>query len=121
MTPPYLKVNLPRKRGLLFGNCNPNLYHEISCNTNRYMNSFLPNSTKSWNNIDINFQSSPSLGYFKKNIVSLIRPVPNSIFGIHDPLGIKHLFQLRVGLSPLRQHKNKHNFLDTPIDWCDCH
>ena len=85
------------------------------------MNSFFPNSTRSWNNIDVNFQSSPSLGTFKKNIISLIRPVPKSTFGIHDHLGIKYLFQLRVGLSSLRHHKINYNFLDTPNDWCVCH
>ena len=35
MTPPYLKENLSQKRSLLFGNCNPYLYHEISCNNDR--------------------------------------------------------------------------------------
>ena len=33
-----------------------------------------------------------------------------SIFKLHDALGIKLLYQLRVGLS----------FADTPDDWCDC-
>ena len=32
-------------------------YHVIQ--TDRHMNSFFPYSTQSWNNIDINFQSSP--------------------------------------------------------------
>ena len=82
------------------------------------MNGFFPNSTQSCNNIDINFQSSPSLGTFKKNMFSLIRPTSKSTFGVHDPQGIKHLFQLRVGLSPLR-HETKHNFLVTPNDWSD--
>ena len=84
------------------------------------MYSFFPDSTRSWNNIDINFQSSPSICTFKKNIFSLIRPTPKSTFGIHDPQGIKRLLQFRVGLSPLRHNKNPHNFLDTPNDWCDC-
>ena len=113
MTPPYLKESLPLKCSLLFGNHNLHLYHEISCNTDRYMYSFFPDSTRSWNYTDINFQSSPSIGTFNKNIFSLIRPTPKSTFGIHDPQGIKHLLQLSVVLSPLR-HKKTHNFLDTP-------
>ena len=68
---------------------------------------------QSWNNIDINFQSTPSFGTFKKNIFSLIRLISKSTFGIHDPI------QLRVGVSPLR-HKTIHNFLNTPNDWCHC-
>ena len=39
-------------------------------------------------------------------------------FGIHDPLGLRYIFQLRVGLSSLRCHKNRHNFIDTPSDIC---
>ena len=30
------------------------------------------------------------------------------------------LFQLRVGHSPLREQKRRHNFLDTPSDACSC-
>ena len=33
---------------------------------------------------------------------------------------MKRLFQLRVGLSPLRHHKKCHNFQDTPVDTCKC-
>ena len=43
-----------------------------------------------------------------------------SVFNIHDPKGIKYLFQLRMNLSPLRSHKKHHNFADTPSDICAC-
>ena len=52
----------------------------------------------------------------KANILSRIRPIQKNIFGIHDPLGLRYLFQLRVGLSPLRHHKKLHNFADTPSE-----
>ena len=42
------------------------------------------------------------------------------MFKIHDPKGINWIFQLRVGLSPLKSHKLIHNFLDTPNDKCSC-
>ena len=120
MTPLYLRNNLPPQRMASYRN-NSNCYHEILCNTDRYMNSFFPNVIKSWNGIGNIFQTCESLGIFKRNILNLIRPTPKSIFGIHDPLGLKCLFQLRVGLSPLKKHKKCHKFLDTPSDWCDCH
>ena len=50
----------------------------------------------------------------------MIRPKKKNIFGIHDPLGLRYLLQLRVGLSPLRYHKKCHNFIDTPSDICLC-
>ena len=43
-----------------------------------------------------------------------------SIFGVHDPFGLRYLFQLRASLSPLRSHKSRHNFIDTPSDICHC-
>ena len=51
---------------------------------------------------------------FKSKVLSLIRTQKKSIFNIHDPKGIKRLFQLRVGLCPLRRHKIKKHFRDTP-------
>ena len=62
----------------------------------------------------------PELKTFKSHLLSLYRPDKKSIFGVHDPQGIKWLFQLRLGLSPLRHHKKKHNFADTPSDICLC-
>ena len=47
-----------------------------------------------------------------------MRPKYKSVFNIHDPKGIKYLFQLRMNLSPLRSHKKHHNFADTPSDIC---
>ena len=120
MTPLYLKDNLPLQRRPLYRN-NSNCYHEIPCNTTRHMNSFFPNSIKLWNGIGLEFKTCTSLGSFKRSILNLIRQTPKSIFGILDPLGLKRLFQLRVGLSPLKCHKYNHNFTDTPNDWCDCH
>ena len=53
-------------------------------------------------------------------MLSLFRPRPKDIFSIHDPTGLHYLFQLRVELSPLKCHKKRHNFVDTPSDLCEC-
>ena len=84
------------------------------------MNSFFPDSIKIWNSIGIDFSQVNSYPIFKKNISNLIRPNVRSIFGIYDPIGLKFLYQLRVGLSPLKYHKKRLNFQDTPDDLCDC-
>ena len=55
-----------------------------------------------------------------KRHISLFRPEPKSIFGLHDPLGLHYRFQLRMSLSPLRSHKRRFNFIDTPSDTCHC-
>ena len=49
----------------------------------------------------------------------MIVPKEKSIFKIHNK-NLNYLYQLRVGLSPLRAHKFRHNFLDTPNDLCSC-
>ena len=41
-------------------------------------------------------------------------------FKTHNPNGIRWIFQLRVGLSPLKSHKKHHDFQDTPNDECVC-
>ena len=84
------------------------------------MNNFFPNCVKSWNNIGDQLRNSVALSKFKIQIYSLTRPPKKSVFGIHDPNGIKPIFRLRLGLSQLKYHKKGHNFLDTPTDLCDC-
>ena len=105
MTPRYLKDNIPPSRQPHRGNNNRNVYHSIFCNTTRYMNSFFPDAVKLWNNIGEDFHSCNSIEIFKKNITNLIRPPSKPIYSVHDPIGLKYVFQLRVGLSPLRSHK----------------
>ena len=46
-------------------------------------------------------------------LLSIIRPPAKSVFGVHDPVGLSYLSQLRVGLSKLDFHKFNHNFRDT--------
>ena len=84
------------------------------------MNSFFPDAIISWNNIITHFDNIPSINILKDHILSMIRPKKKNIVGIHDPLGLQYILQLRVGLSFLRYHKKCHNFIDTPSDVCLC-
>ena len=45
---------------------------------------------------------------------------PNPIYGIHNPVGLKYLTHLRVGLSHLRAHKHQYNFSDISSKYCSC-
>ena len=115
-TPFYLRDKLPPKhKPFLF-----NVFRKINCRTDRYMNSFFPSAISSWNSIISNFEVFPSFDNLKDHMLSLFRPKNKSIFGVHEPLGIRHLFQLRVSLTALRSHKARHNFIDTPYDNCHC-
>ena len=118
--PAYLKNKLPRHRRALYRHNNNNTFYEIRCKSSRYMNSFFPDGINSWNIVIAHFPNIPSITILKDHVISLIRPVIKTIFNIHDPVGLRYLFHLRVGLSPLRSHKNLHNFIDTPSGNCIC-
>ena len=113
--PSYLKNKLPRFRRPLYSQNNTNTFHGVRCKSSRYMNIFFPDGINSWNNVITHFNDIPSIGIIKKHILSLIRPEKKCIFGIHDPSGLRNLFQLRVGL---RYHKKCHNFIHTPSNKC---
>ena len=53
-------------------------------------------------------------------LLKIGRPIQNSICKIHDPLGIKLLTRLRLGLSHLNGHRFRHNFQDclNPLRSC---
>ena len=72
------------------------------------MNSFFPDAIASWNIFLIIFQYKEvsSIGILKNDILSLIRPESKRFFKIHDTVGLLYLFQLRVGLSPMKEVTN---------------
>ena len=115
-TPSYLKDKLPSKHRPFFNSPVFNVFCEIKFKTSRYMNSFFHHAISSWNIIISHFEDFPSFDSLKDHILSLARSVNKSIFGVHNPLGLRYLFQLRVSLSPLRSQKSRHNFIDTPSD-----
>ena len=120
LSPAYLRDKLPPLSQQNNPNANPNIFDEIGSRTIRCNKSFFPNAISSWNYIITNFQGIITKISIKSRILKTIRPVSKSVYNIHDPIGIHYLFQLRTGLSPLRSHKYRHNFLDTPTEICSC-
>ena len=119
-TPYYLTDKLPPKSRSLFNGNNRNTFRSIICKPNKYMNSFFPDAIPSWNTFIAHFDDAPSFVTLKDYMNTFFRPNANSIFGLRDPKGLRYIFQLRVSLSPLRSHKFRHNFDDTPSDVCSC-
>ena len=120
LTPQYLVDPVPMPRRHLFGRHPSNDLYEFSCRNQRFQNSFYPDSVVCWNKLSPETRKIDTLEKFKENILKDIKPEPKSIFNLHNPDGVKFIYQLRVGLSPLREHKNRHNFLDTPSSFCNC-
>ena len=83
-------------------------------------NSYFPAAIKEWNRRDIDIRKSGSISIFKKRILNFIRALPNKVLNSNNPQGIKLFTSLRLGLSNLRYHKFKHNFLDTINLLCSC-
>ena len=118
LTPSYLREKLPPPSNPFAAELIT--FQEYRIRTERFRNTFFPDTIKHWNVVISDFIATPDLKTFKSHLLSFYRPELKSTFGIFDPEGLKHLFQLRLGLSPLRSHKNRHNFLDTPSDMCLC-
>ena len=118
----YLKDKLPANCKETFSGIIRTTFHAIICKSKRYKNSFFPDAVASWNLFMemFNYKVVPSIGVLTNDITSLIRPEAKSVFKIHDPAGLRYLFQLRVGLSPLKRHKWCYNFIDTPSGVCHC-
>ena len=85
-----------------------------------FKNSFFPSALTEWNKLDCFVKNADSFHVFKKHILNFIRPLPNSIFNIHNPLRIKYLTRLRIGFSHLKKHKFRHNFRDSGDPMCSC-
>ena len=67
-----------------------NVKHEF------FRNFFFPSTVTECNNLD-NIRNSELVSLFKKQILKIIRPSPNSTFNVHNPHRIKLLTRLRLG------------------------
>ena len=69
------------------------------------MISFFPSAITEWNKLDCSVRNADSFKVFKKCVLTFIRPMPNSIYNIHNPLRVKYLTTLRIRFSHLKEHK----------------
>ena len=118
-SPEYLYSTLPTTSNIHRTRNSDNIPN-FSTKHNFFKNSFFPSTILEWNKLDINIRNLESLSKFKSGILKFIRPIPNSVFKLHNPEGIKILSRVRLGLSHLRQHKFKHSFQDTLNPICNC-
>ena len=84
------------------------------------MNTFFPSLVTKWNKLDLSIRKSTSLNIFKGRLLRFVKPLENSVFNCHNPIGIKYLTRTRLGFSHLRYHKFKHGFVDAIDPLCSC-
>ena len=81
--------------------------------------SFFPWSIVEWNKIDLKIRNSSCL-VFRNYVLKRIRPLAAPLYNIHNPLGLKLLTRLRLGLSHLSEHRFNHNFESCLNPICTC-
>ena len=118
VAPSYLttlvsQTRSPRNNSFLLSN--------IPTRTKRYKQTFFPSSIYSWNNVlTADQRCYPSLNVFKSKLKLQIKRRKTANFGLNFYENLKEINQLRVGLSPLLQHKFLHHFAATTSDTCIC-
>ena len=118
-SPDYLHALIPDKQ-ISYDASRCNLFRMYATHTDYFKNSFFPYCVNEWNKLGCNLRNSVSISKFKKSLQNFIRPKSRTVFDIYDPIGLKLLSRLRVKLSHLREHKFRHNFLDTINPLCTC-
>ena len=116
--PSYL-AELIHSESHLYNSQNKSNITTYSCRTDAFKYSFFPWMINEWNKLNFNIRTS-SFNIFRANLIKIIRPIPNSVFGIFNPLGLKLITRLRLGLSHLNEHRFKHNFNDCINPLCTC-
>ena len=82
-----------------------NNFPSYNCRTDCFKYSFFPSTLNDWFRLDINIRNSESILLFKSRLLSFIRPNQSNIYNIFDPIGLKLLPHLRLGLSHLNEPK----------------
>ena len=82
-------------------------YHYITAS---FENSFFPYKIADCNKIDLDIRKSQSYAIFQNVLLKIGRLNKCSIYRIHNPMGLKLLTRLRLGLSHLHEHRFNHNF-----------
>ena len=91
----------------------------LSCRIDAFKYCFFPWTINEWNKLNFNIRTS-SFNIFRANFIKIIWPIPNSIFGIFNPLGLKLITRLRLGLSHLNELRFNHNFNNCISPLCTC-
>ena len=97
----------------------PNISHYY-CRSDTLKNSFFPNVINEWNKLDEKIKGATSFSLFKISLLKMGRPHANSTYRIHNPVGIRLLTRLHLGLSHFNKDKFRYNSADCVNPLCSC-
>ncbi len=118
LTPLYTKEPIPQPHHSTYSLRNPGVIRPMKARTDQFQSCFYPNCISEWNKLNSEIRLASSVAIFKRKLLSIIRPHAKSVFGIHEPIGLLYLTQIRVGFSKLEFHKFRHNFRDAIDPMC---
>ena len=73
-----------------------------------------------YNKLDVNLRNAKPFWIFRNSLLKIGKPMQNSIYNIHDPVGVKYLTRLRLGLCHLNEQKFRYNFQQCLNPLCYC-
>ena len=117
-TTSYLARLIPSE-SYLYNTRNTRNITTYSCTSDAFKYSFFPWTIDEWNKLNFNIRTS-SFNIFRVNLIKIIRPISNPIFGIFNPLRLKLITRLRLSLSNLDEHRFNHNFNNCINPLCTC-
>ena len=94
-------------------------YEQPVSRTIRFSNTYFQSTPFEWSLLDEETRNSVSIAEFKRKLLLQIRPPCRSVYNAHNVIGIRNLTRLRVGFSPLNEHRFRHNF-DCLSPLCVC-
>jgi len=119
-TPFYLRKILPDNVVNSYALRSRPAVRSISARTESFQNTFFPFCLSQWNKLDCHIRDMPTIASFKRSLFNFFRPIAPPTFRVNDSRGVILLTRLRVGFSHLKEHKFRHNFLDTVDPFCSC-
>ena len=54
------------------------------------MDAFFPSAISEWNKLDLSIRNPTIINLFKVRLLQFVRPLENSVFTCHNPVGIKY-------------------------------
>ena len=90
----------------------------IPLRTKSFSKTFSPYCIDEWNKLNPKIRNAKSISKFKKSIIT--EKLENSLYNVHDPIGVKLLSRLRLQFTHLNEHKFRHGFNDTVNPMCSC-
>jgi hypothetical protein len=82
--------------------------------------SFFPSTILDWNNLEEETRKVKSRSKFKSILLNKIRPKKSPYFGLMNNDKVRYIAMLRMGLSPLKEHKFRHKFVEELRTGPDC-